>query len=121
MMSHEQHGASRREDDRTRAPHAAPPWHEMPEFRALAEVRRAFVKGGIPLATPRTTEASARLAVFWALYELGHLLDEIEHRSRAGEPCWASVRASEIRPGRVVLEIAIEPIPSAPSATGGLP
>lgn len=86
-----------------------PPWYELPEFRALAEVRRAFVKGGIPLAVARASEASARLAVFWTLYELGHALTEIERRTRAGSPCWASVRATEIRPGRITLDITIEP------------
>src|SRR5690348_2893393 len=108
-------GAPRLDDQRFRMPAEArrrassQPWHELPEFRALAEVRAAFVKDGIPLAVPRTTEASARFAVFWTLYELGHVLDEIEHRMHAAQLCWASVRASEIRPGRVVLEIAIEP------------
>lgn len=101
-----------------------PPWHELPEFRALAEVRRAFVKDGVPMPPARTTEASARLAAFWTLYELGHALDEIEHRTRAGLPCWASVRACEVRPGRVVVEIAVEPFadePTEPPAVGSTP
>ncbi|APR82517.1 Hypothetical protein A7982_07866 [Minicystis rosea] len=85
------------------------PWHDLPEFRALDEVRRAFVKGGIPLAPARSTEACARLSTFWALYGLGHVLEEIQRRTRLGSLCWASVRVSELGPGRVLLDIAIEP------------
>jgi len=97
---------------RARSPAApAPPWYEAPEFRALAAACRAFTRGGIPPAAARTPAAGARQAAFWTLYELGHVLEELAHRTRSGMAGWCVVRASEHGPGRVVLDIAIEPIP----------
>lgn len=93
------------------------PWYDAPEFRALAAARRAFILGGIPPATVQTPEAAARHAAYWTLYELGHALDEIERRTREGSPCWSRVRVAEHGPGRIVIDIAIEPPPGA--ATGG--
>jgi len=94
-------------------PATAPrPWYEAPEFRALSELRLAFMKGAsAPAVAIRTPEGGAREAARWVLYELGHVLDELAHRTRHGSPGWCVVRASEHGPGRVVLDIAIEPIP----------
>jgi hypothetical protein len=83
------------------------PWYERAEFRALAEVRRTFTQRGLPTAP--TAEAGARRAAFWALYELGHVLEELERSEREGSPASCTVRAEQRGPGRIVLEIAVEP------------
>jgi hypothetical protein len=82
------------------------PWYEREDFRALAEVRRTFTQRGLPTAP--TSEAGARRAAYWALYELGHVLEELERSEREGSPASCAVRA-ERGPGRIVLEIAVEP------------
>lgn len=99
-----------------------PPWYEAPEFRALAEVRRAFMNGGSsPVAAIRTPEGGARQAALWTLYELHHVLEELAHRTRSGAPGWCVVRAGEHGPGRVILDIAVQPIPDDPLAERGAP
>jgi hypothetical protein len=85
---------------------ASAPWYEREEFRALAEVRRTFIQRGVPATT--TPEAGAHRAAYWALYELGHVLDELERRQREGSPASCAVRAEQRGPGRIVLEIAVE-------------
>jgi hypothetical protein len=83
------------------------PWYEREEFRALAELRRSFTQRSMPTAA--TPEAGARRAAYWALYELGHVLDELERHEREGSPASCAVRTEERGPGRIVLEIAVEP------------
>ena len=61
------------------------PWWEAPEFLALAEVRRAMVGGTGPAAPPRTAEESARYAVFWALFEVEHLIRRFASRVEDGD------------------------------------
>jgi hypothetical protein len=60
-------------------------WWEAPEFRALAEVRRAMVGTAVPSAPAETAEESARQAVFWALFEVEHLVRRFALRLEAGE------------------------------------
>jgi hypothetical protein len=73
-------------------PHApandAPPpvrWWEALEFLALREVRHAMVGGAVPARPAETPEESARHAVFWALFELEHLVRRFVARLEAGE------------------------------------
>ena len=60
-------------------------WWEAPEFLALAEVRRAMVGGESPGRPPETAEESARHAVFWALFEVEHIVGQFGKRVAAGE------------------------------------
>jgi hypothetical protein len=92
-------------------------------FRAL---RAQFVKRGAPLTVPSTNEESAWHVAFWGLYEIGHVLDEIEARAADGLQTRAFIRAGERGAGRVCLELFIEPVivetlESAPRALGGVP
>jgi hypothetical protein len=66
---------------------AHPPvrWWEALEFLALAEVRRAMVRGEVPSKPAETAEESARHAVFWTLFELDHLVRRFAARVEAGE------------------------------------
>jgi hypothetical protein len=86
------------------------PWYETFEFRALAEVRRAFRPRGALQPKLGNAEASLWGAVFWALYEVGRLVDEFERRSRAGESVHAVVRTHRHEDNRVVLEFALESV-----------
>jgi hypothetical protein len=85
------------------------PWFETWEFRALNEVRRAFRSRGMLRRAVDAAESSVWDACFWALYEVGHILDVFEQRSRAGEAVRAVVRTLRHEDNRVVLEFAIEP------------
>lgn len=61
------------------------PWWEAPEFLALTEVRRAMVGGAVPAAPAQTAEQSARNAVFWALFEVEHVIAQYAKLLQAGE------------------------------------
>lgn len=93
------------------------PWFETLEFRALNEVRRAFLSRGMLRRAAEAAEASVWDAGFWALYELGHILDAFERRSRAGEAVRAVVRTHRHEDNRVVLEFAIEAFTDGVSST----
>jgi hypothetical protein len=67
-------------------PVPAPSWWESPELLALAELRRAMVGGAVPVAPAQTPEEDARHAVFWALYEIEHIVREYAKLVEAGEP-----------------------------------
>jgi hypothetical protein len=64
---------------------ASRPWWGAPEFLAITEVRRAMVGGGVPSGPAETPEESARHAVFWALFEVEHLIRRFALRLEAGE------------------------------------
>jgi hypothetical protein len=66
-------------------PAPAPPWWEAPEFLALSEVRRAMVGGALPTTPAQTAEECARHAVFWALYEVEHIVHAYVRLLQAGE------------------------------------
>jgi hypothetical protein len=70
---------------REQASPTAPPWWQTPAFLALADVRRAMVEEGIPSGPARTAEESARHAVFWAVFEIDHIVRELGRRVAAGE------------------------------------
>ncbi len=61
------------------------PWWEAPEFRAVAEVRRAMIGGAVPSAPAQTAEESAQQAVFWALFEVEHLIARYVKLIESGE------------------------------------
>ena len=67
-------------------PAPAPPWWEAPELLALAELRRALVGGAVPCEPAQTQEDDARHALFWALYEVEHVLHAYATLVEAGEP-----------------------------------
>jgi len=64
---------------------ASRPWWEAPEFLALKEVRYAMVGGNAPSRAPQTAEESARHAMFWALFELEHVVRRFALRVEAGD------------------------------------
>jgi hypothetical protein len=61
------------------------PWWEAPEFLALTELRLVIAGGSIPQRLPESAEESARQAVFWALFEIDHLVRQFARRLEAGE------------------------------------
>ena len=61
------------------------PWWDAPEFLAITELRRAMVGGAVPSAPAQTPEESARHAVFWALFEVEHLIRRFAARIEAGD------------------------------------
>jgi hypothetical protein len=62
-----------------------PPWWEAAAFLALADVRRSMTGGVAPSIPARTPEESARHAVFWAMFEIEHIVRQLGKRVEAGE------------------------------------
>jgi hypothetical protein len=56
----------------------------------------------------RTPEDEARLAAFFALQELTHILDQYRRALEDGKPRRLAVREHGRQLGKVVIEIAIE-------------
>jgi hypothetical protein len=83
------------------------PWWEAPEFRALAEVRRAMVGGGAPSHPPQTAEESARHAMFWALFELEHVVRRFALRLEAGDSVRMRSGVHKHEEGRVDFDIRV--------------
>ena len=82
-------------------------WWEAPEFLALAELRRAMVGGAIPSAPAETPEESARHAVFWALFELEHLIRRFATRIEAGDSVRMRTGVFKHEEGRVDFNLRI--------------
>ena len=81
----------------------------LPELDALRELRRALARGGLPSRGRRSAADEARLVAFRAVDELVCFLDAYERRVALGEPCRLIEREHAREPGRLTLEIEIEP------------
>ena len=86
----------------------------IPEHRAMKALREALAVGGLPPRDRRTPEDSARIASYRVVEELLRLLRFFKHRVEEGEPCRLVERVHDTEPGRLHLEIAIEPTGARP-------
>lgn len=75
----------------------------------LRALRRAFAKGGLPPADTRGPVDDVRIAVFHAVRELLGIVDQFKSRIASGEALRLVVREQPVEPGRVLIELAIEP------------
>lgn len=85
------------------------PWYEGPEYKILAEARRAFSIGGAPISEERGNRAAARRLTFWVLYEMGKALDAIIAADKRGEERTCAVRFTESGPERLVIDVTLSP------------
>ena len=76
--------------------------------RMLRELRVAFGRGGLPPRDRRTPEDEARIAAFFVLKELTHILDQYRRAVEEGKPCRLAVNEHGRQLGKVVIEITIE-------------
>jgi hypothetical protein len=86
----------------------------VPEYRAMCELRTALSRGVLPRWDRRAAHDWARLAAFHAIAELLRILDEFKRRIERGERCRLVHREKPQEPGRMQIEIVIEPIAAAP-------
>lgn len=100
----------------------SPSWWKAPEFLALAELRRAMVRGAVPSAPAETAEESARQAIFWVLFEAEHLIHRFAQRLEAGEALRIRTGVYKHQEGRVDFNLRIMEhveITMPPPAHGG--
>ncbi len=77
-----------------------------PEFAVLRQLRGTLARGGLPAR--RTPEDHARIAAFRTVAELLVLLDEYRRRVESGDRCRLVEREHDHKPGRLLIEVAIE-------------
>lgn len=78
------------------------------DFRTLRELRDAFALGGLPQQGERTATDEARIAAFFVLQELLHLLVQFRRAVEQGKLPRLVVSEHGRQLGRVVIEIRIE-------------
>jgi hypothetical protein len=87
-----------------------------PDFEGLRVLRRKFSRGGLPAI--RAPEDDARIAVFYVVKALLDLLAELARRVQRGEPVRLLVSEQSSIPGRMTVEVRLEP---ANQQLGGTP
>jgi hypothetical protein len=87
------------------------PWWEAPELVALSELRLAIAGGSVPQLPPTNAEQSARQAVFWALFEIDHLVRQLGRRLEAGESLRMSSIIHRHQEGRVDFDLRLVEYP----------
>ena len=80
---------------------------EAPEFSALRTLRRAFSRGGLPPLAKRTPDDESRIAAFFALQQLLHILDEFRRACARGESVRLVIGETGMSPTRILMNIAI--------------
>jgi hypothetical protein len=88
----------------------------IPEHRTMKALRDTLRVGGLPPLDTRTPEDAARIASYRVVEELLRLLRFFKHRIEEGESCRLVERVHDTEPGRLHLEIAIEPTEARPWA-----
>ena len=78
------------------------------DFRALRALRDAFALGGLPQQSERTATDEARIATFFVLQELLHLLGQFRRAVDQGKLPRLVVSEHGRQLGKVVIEIRIE-------------
>jgi len=78
-----------------------------PEFSSLRTLRRLFSQGGLPPCSARSPADDARIAAFFTLQELLHVLGEFRKACSRGSRCRLAVSENGRSPGKVTIEIAI--------------
>jgi hypothetical protein len=86
------------------------------DFETLRVLRRKFSRGGLP--ADRKPEDDARIAAFYVLKALLELLAEFSRRVRRGERLRLCTIEHPSTPGRMLVEIRVEP---ANPKNGGIP
>ena len=85
----------------------------LPEHKALCDLRAALANGGLPRVDRRTAYDWARIAAFHTIAELLRILDQFKRRIEEGERFRLVHRERPREPGRLHVEIVIEPNPEA--------
>lgn len=80
---------------------------EAPEFTTIRLLQRAFLSGGIPPLSMQTAEDEARIAAFFVLHQLMHILEQFREACAWGERVRLMIHEHGRSPTRIVLEIAI--------------
>jgi hypothetical protein len=80
---------------------------EAPELSTLQLLRRSFSSEGFPPPSMRTPEDEARIAAFFALYQLMYLLEEFRRACAGGKRVRLVVNERGQSRSRIVVEIAI--------------
>lgn len=76
-----------------------------PEFAALRAVHWSLSQGGLPAVAERTAADEARIAAFFAIQELLHLLEDFHRACMRGDPCHLVVNDRGRTRDRVIIEI----------------
>lgn len=79
------------------------------ELTSLQTLRRLLARGGLPPQPRRSPADDARIAAFFTLQELLHILTEFRRAHLRGAHCRLVVSENGRSPGRITLEIAIVP------------
>lgn len=78
-----------------------------PEFSALRALRRALARGGLPPVSRRRPHDEARIAAFFTVQQLLHILEEFRKACARGEAVRLAVSETGMSPTRVHMTIAI--------------
>lgn len=79
----------------------------FPELASLQALRRVLSRGGLPPQSNRSPADEARIAAFFTLQELLHILTEFRNARAHGAPCHLAVSENGRSPGRLTIEITI--------------
>lgn len=86
---------------------------DAPELATLRALKRLLASGGLPPQSSRTPADEARIAAFFAVQELLHILDEFRNAHLRGARCRLVVSENGRSPGKVTIEIALVEDPPA--------
>lgn len=79
----------------------------FPELVSLCALSRLLSRGGLPPQALRSPADEARIAAFFTLQELLHILAEFRRAHDEGARCHLAVSENGRSPGRITIEIAI--------------
>jgi hypothetical protein len=79
----------------------------FPELASLQHLRRLLSRGGLPPQSRRSPADEARIAAFFTLQELVHILTEFRKARLRGEECHLAVSENGRSTGRITIEITI--------------
>jgi hypothetical protein len=80
---------------------------EAPELGTLRRLCRAFSRGGLPPLTKRTPDDEARIAAFFALQQLLHILEEFRKACARNECVRLVIHETGMSPTRVLMTITV--------------
>lgn len=77
------------------------------EFATLRTLKRLLAHGGLPPQSCRTPADEARIAAFFTLQELLHILNEFRNAHLRGARCRLAVSENGRSPGKVTIDIEL--------------
>lgn len=88
-----------------RSSHDDPPG--FPDLVSLYTLSRLLSRGGLPPRSRCSPADEARIAAFFTLQELLHILTEFQRAHLRGADCHLEVSENGRSPGRITIEVAI--------------